>query len=1396
MINITLWNKLGLKGKTIISLGALMLLALLVMGGTIYYQAMTLTVNELLESTGKNIEKDVIGIENFIKNSKDDLMVMTDTPPIQGLIRSRANNGIDPLTGDKTEYWYARMTQIFSAFLRYHPEYYHLRYIDQQGNEIVRAELRGKNIRVTPKNELQNKAQYAYFTETMKLKEDEIYYSEVNLDRENGVIQIPHTSAFRISTPVYDAQKKVRGIVIINIVTDAMFSNIRTAIGESKKYIVNQDGYFLVHPDKSKEFGFDLGFDYRITNELPEFAEEMKLSNFNVKNHEEEHHIDSFKKIFFDPMNKNRYWAVVHQIPAAQAFKNVYLARNMMFAIGFFVIGFSLAIITWISTRKIVTPILKLSEAVNKMGHGDLTARAPEDGRSDEIGELASSINRMADIIQKNVNELTVLNRVTVAASSSLSAQVMANNALDAILELQLLKFQNKGGIFITDEKTLTLRLAASRGFSKEQETLDAVVPFGDCLCGIVAATGEQILTERCCDDPRHTRKYAGITPHGHLVLPLKSGEKVLGVLVLYLEADTKMATDETRLYRSLADVIAVALQNVQHFEQIEKMATAVKESNERYLALYDGIDDALLVHGIAADGSPGKFLEVNAIACRRLGYSREELFAMTPLGIDAPEFAADMRPVFEQIMAGNSVTFNQIHVTKDGRRIPVEIRSRRFVLQGKSAIMSLARDITERKRAEEGIRGYAEQYQAMLSAALFGFWLTDDKGKLLDVNDAYCAMSGYTREELLKLSIPDLEIIEKPEETARHIQKIIETGKDRFESRHKAKDGRVFDVEISTSFWHSQRKFVVFVSDITERKLAVRRIHENYEIQQTMNRLLAIALEDVPLKEQMGHALEAVLSAPFLSIMPKGGIFLVEQEPEMLLLTAHRGLASAIQGACARLPFGTCLCGRAAADREIQFADCLDHRHEITYEGISPHGHYNVPILIRGRVLGVLVLYLNEGHTRKQSEIDFLKAVANALAGVIQRKRAEEDLYTLNAELELRITDRTRELEGMKDLAESANRAKSDFLANMSHELRTPLNAVIGFSEIMRDGLSGPVNDEQKDYLGNILTSGKHLLQLINEILDLSKVEAGKMELELAEMSVREVLVGSLIMLKEKAMKHRIVLKTALAPDMGTIIADERKLRQVVYNLLSNAVKFTLDGGEVGLTAERMPGKVRVTVWDTGIGIKAGDIGTLFAPFKQIDSKLSRIHQGTGLGLNLSKKLVELHGGRIWAESEYEKGSRFIFEVPAEPYPPVPADPLAYESVPDPEAPHAPSPRLLRRQFFLEYLEQITAYHKRNSLGFGVMRFSFIGRNAQETFAPAAVLRELVRSEEKVGRGDDPCAFEVILVNVNQEQAETASRRLQDGLRNAGLTVEARLAVYPDDGQDVAALLRRLGGG
>jgi GAF domain-containing protein len=332
---------------------------------------------------------------------------------------------------------------------------------------------------------------------------------------------------------------------------------------------------------------------------------------------------------------------------------------------------------------------------------------------------------------------------------------------------------------------------------------------------------------------------------------------------------------------------------------------------------------------------------------------------------------------------------------------------------------------------------------------------------------------------------------------------------------------------------------------------------------------------------------------------------------------------------------------GQAASSRaSVEVTDILDER-EYTAVRFRPllgrlgyRSLLAVPLLREEKIMGGLTIFRRTTGSFPPEVVNLLQTFATQSVLAIQ-----------NARLFREIEDKNREIE-------AANRHKSEFLANMSHELRTPLNAIIGFSEVLGERMFGELNEKQAEYTDDILSSGRHLLSLINEILDLSKVEAGRMELELAPFDLPLAIDNARTFVRERATKHGINLDVRVDERLGEFVGDERKIKQILLNLLSNAVKFTSEGGRIGINARQADGSVEISVSDTGIGIAPEDQAKIFEEFRQVGGDYAHKKEGTGLGLTLAKKFVELHGGKIWVTSEVGKGSTFTFTLPINPHP------------------------------------------------------------------------------------------------------------------------------------------------
>ena len=320
--------------------------------------------------------------------------------------------------------------------------------------------------------------------------------------------------------------------------------------------------------------------------------------------------------------------------------------------------------------------------------------------------------------------------------------------------------------------------------------------------------------------------------------------------------------------------------------------------------------------------------------------------------------------------------------------------------------------------------------------------------------------------------------------------------------------------------------------------------------------------------------------------------------------------------------------------ETELRFADKLKE----VARARGWHSMLAVPMIRDGELIGAISVSRREPGSFSEHQVGLIKTFADQAVIAIENVRLFHEIQETSHQLEI------------------ASKHKSEFLANMSHELRTPLNAIIGFSEVLLEKMFGEMNEKQEDYLKDIHSSGQHLLSLINDILDLAKVEAGRMELNLGAFHLPTAIDNALTLIRERALRHGIAASAEVAPELGELNADERKLKQILLNLLSNAVKFTPEGGSITVAARPLGTMVEIAVSDTGIGIAPEDQAAVFEEFRQVGTDYTRKAEGTGLGLALTRKLVELHGGTMRLASEIGKGSTFAFTLPLDGAAPRPA--------------------------------------------------------------------------------------------------------------------------------------------
>ncbi|WP_048133713.1 PAS domain S-box protein [Methanosarcina sp. 2.H.A.1B.4] len=593
------------------------------------------------------------------------------------------------------------------------------------------------------------------------------------------------------------------------------------------------------------------------------------------------------------------------------------------------------------------------------------------------------------------------------------------------------------------------------------------------------------------------------------------------------------------------------------------------------------------------------RIVDANDPACAYYGYTYEEITAKKITDIDSFSLERN-REISQQVFSEKKGHFYSCHKLSSGEIKHVEVYVNTIKVKEKELLLINIYDITSSKKAERELAASEEKFKQVVELSIDGVFIESNSGKIVDCNDAACKIFGYDKEEILKLDVTDL----LPENFSRNLKNILiskeTTGNKAVERINKRKDGTFFPAEITTRRLKlgNEEKLIVYVRDITERKKAEKALKASEENFRT---LANNTLDGILILDFEGRLIAANAAV--------GKMFDLELEEV-------KGKSIAKYLAPESLPI--------AIEDQINVLNDKGGYLSV-YKAISSRGE---PFWIEG--LGTKIIYRDQ------------PAIVVVIRDITVRKIAEEAL--INA----------------KTAAEVANRTKSEFLTNMSHELKTPLNSVIGFSDLLNEGIAGPLNEKQSRYVQFISLSGKNLLNIINDILELSKAEAGNEELNIEKFSVDESINKIISKTMPQAQEANIKLNYNSENRRLWISADEGKFQQIMINLLSNAIKFTPAGGSIDVISKQENDLAIITVRDTGIGISEDSLDKIYNPFIQIDSSLSRTFEGTGLGLTLVKKYVEMHGGNIYVESKIGEGSSFRFELPvtrqrtAEPVPKV----------------------------------------------------------------------------------------------------------------------------------------------
>ena len=794
----------------------------------------------------------------------------------------------------------------------------------------------------------------------------------------------------------------------------------------------------------------------------------------------------------------------------------------------------------------------------------------------------------------------------------------------------------------------------------------------GQGISGWVVQTGQSVRTGNLQDHPKYVQTYENM--RSGLYMPLQVGDRVFGVISVESEESNAFSEQDERLLATLATQAAIAFENARLYQSVQR-------ERERFLDLFehspvatwleDFTDVIAWMDGLRAKGVKdlNEYFESNPEDYKTgVGLIRILDVNQAAVVMNGARDKQELIGIVNQLMVDevpSQVMINEMEMIWNGyTSFGFEISSRKMdgalitsiqrvyipINNDKldyARVIVTSTDITERINIEKELRASEVHYRELADSITDIFFELDQDLHYSHWNRASEALTGLSTEYAIGKSMRDV-FGESGEQTRieQIYREVLEKHKPRTFETTFLSNGLPRAFEINA--YPSTRGVSVVAKDVTERKRTESLMQKRFELMEYSS--------EHSLQELMQKTLDEISEWTHSTI----GFFqfIMEDQNTPSMQTWSTDTFQHFHSSQAEIM-------HKPADQAGVWAEAIRQRRAIIHNDYMslpgrkglPEGHAPlvrelvVPIIRNEKIVAVIGIG-NKPQDYVKDDLEIMERFADYAWDIIERKQMVMELAEERNQLAKRVEERTADLSRANSNLARALRVKDEFLANMSHELRTPLNAILGLSESLTEQIAGPLNEKQQKYLITISESGHHLLSLINDILDLAKIEAGQITLDINKVDVNSVSQASLRMIKQLAQKKNLEVLVEIDKNIGLIWADERRLKQMIVNLMSNAVKFTPENGKIGLKIQGQPedNKVMITVWDTGIGIRESDFQRLFQPFVQLDSGLARESTGTGLGLALVTQMARLHGGSVNVTSDPGKGSRFTIVLPWEP--------------------------------------------------------------------------------------------------------------------------------------------------